>query len=90
MLLRGEIISSTVLKIRIISDNIQTGLKIMLEDTSCRYRHREENNRVGMDAARSSIQIERPYRDHGFTSGIEELPGRQLKALRRGRPSKNQ
>ncbi len=39
MLLREEIISSTVLKIRIISDNIQTGLKIMLEETLWRYGH---------------------------------------------------
>jgi len=34
MSLRGEIINSTVLKIRIISGDIQAGLKITLEETS--------------------------------------------------------
>jgi len=43
-----------------------------------------------MDEVRSSIQVERPCGDDGFISKIEELPRRQLKALRRGRPSKNQ
>ena len=51
---------------------------------------REEDDKIVVDEVRNNTRTGRPCGDDGFISRIEGLLGRQLKALPRGRPRKNQ
>ena len=51
---------------------------------------RKTDDRIMVDEVRSNTRTGRPCGDDGFITRIEGLLGRQLKALSRGRPRKNQ